>query len=290
MKKEEVFKLLKKRKYTYKELAKITGYHEKYLIKLNKIAKENNYQVINKNIGKQNHIINLNIKKIIIDEWYKKFYRNYKEFYLYLIKKYNFKISYSFLCRYLSNIKYQINCLIIKKEKKNNKYYITAIDYQTNTIIASIENKKNNYKSVKELLFQVFRANGVPFNIVFINLFKNNPFTNIFNKYQITLIPSSNIFSKVKGLENKKVTYRHKDIDLKDFYQRKELKTISDNLVQFKNTRYEIDSKIYIKHLEKVTLYYNNVNNHKFITYQNKEYNLKVYKTLNSKKGLSKYS
>lgn len=291
-KKEDVLKLLKNRKKTYAELAKITGYHEKYLIKLNKIAKKNNYQYINKNIGKQNHLINNDIKHKIKEEWLKNYYKNYITFYNYLINKYNFQISYSFLCRFLSNINYSLNCLIIKKDKMNNKYFNIAIDYQTKTILCYNENSKNSYKSVKNLLLKVFIRNGIPPNITFINLFnKSNPFNKILSKYGIRILPITNKFSNTKWIhQNNKIEYCKKELDLKDFYERKDLKTIENNIIQFDNIRYKINSEIFIKRLENVTLFYNYINNHKFVIYKNKIFPLKKHKILYSKKGLSKYN
>lgn len=291
--KKEVLQLLKNRTVSYHELAKITGYHAKYLIKLNKEAQKNNYIYVNKNIGKKNHLINDNIKNIVKEEWLKYYDKSYIEFYKHIISKYNFKISYSFLCKYLSNIDYNINCLIIKKIKKDNIYFNVAIDYQTKTILNYNENKKNNYKSVKELLLKIFMYYGIPANITFINLFKNNnPFNKILKKYDIKLIASSYKFSKIIALNNNNIPIKYfkKNIDLKDFYEQKNLKTISDNTIQFNNIRYKIESDIIIKHLENVTLFYNNVTDHKFITYKQKEFILQKQKILSSKKGLSKYN
>ena len=48
MKKENVIKLLKNRQVSYKELANITGYHEKSLIRLNKEIKNNTKKDIKK--------------------------------------------------------------------------------------------------------------------------------------------------------------------------------------------------------------------------------------------------
>ncbi len=96
--KEEVAKLIKLKHYTYKELAKITGYHEKSLIRLNSQIQMNTFSVIHRNKNKRpyNYIDDKERNNLIV-LWNKNKYKTYKEFYYAL----NAKYSYSFLCKIL---------------------------------------------------------------------------------------------------------------------------------------------------------------------------------------------
>ena len=96
MKKENVIKLLKNRQVSYKELANITGYHEKSLIRLNKEIKNNTISVIHGNKGKKPHnYIDNETKEKLIDNYKKNNYKSIKSYYNKLKGKY----SYSFLCK-----------------------------------------------------------------------------------------------------------------------------------------------------------------------------------------------
>ena len=53
--KKELKKYLLSKKYTYKELSNITGYHEKSLIRLNRELKNNNFKEEHGNLNKNPH-------------------------------------------------------------------------------------------------------------------------------------------------------------------------------------------------------------------------------------------
>lgn len=115
--KKEVIDLLMTKDCTFKELAQITGYHEKSLIRLNKEIKNNNISVEHGNKNKKPHnYVDENIKKAIVTMFTKRDYKNYKDFY----KTFN-KYSYPFICKVLreNNIKAKNRFFLFKLFKKN---------------------------------------------------------------------------------------------------------------------------------------------------------------------------
>lgn len=97
--KEKVIRILQSKNRTYKELAKLTGYHEKSLVRLHSQIEKKTISVVhgNKNRHPHNYIHETekeNLRKV----WRQNEYKTYKEFYYALNEKY----SYSFLCKLLS--------------------------------------------------------------------------------------------------------------------------------------------------------------------------------------------
>lgn len=85
--------------YSYKELAKITGYHEKSLIRFQSQIKAGTFKEHHGNLNKTPHNkITDSQKENILKLYESQDFKNKKEFYDYLIKQ-NIKISYSALCK-----------------------------------------------------------------------------------------------------------------------------------------------------------------------------------------------
>lgn len=280
MKKEELIELLKnKNNLNYNELASISGYHPKSLIRLNKILKQNNYEVIDNK---------LDIKKNIINDYLKNNYKSYKEFYKFGLK---YNISYSSLCKILSNIKTDEEITIIKKIKTKEKYHFEIIDYKSESLLFKFSSLKNDKKSFREILYLILKEYGRPNNVVFINFFKIIPeeIQSLLKKYKVNILESKSIYRILPKIANK-VLYKKVSINNLDFYNSITRKTIAVNTIQFKNIRYLIDTTIKINKNEEITLYYNDSLNDLFIEYKNEHYKLKKVKEVISKKGESKYN
>lgn len=273
----EVINLLKKRTYTYKQLSKITGYHPKSLIRINKLIKLNN--ITNKKE---------NTKKEIIKEYLNNKYKNYKDFYN--NTKYKNQISYSYLTKILKNVSTNKEVLIIKKTKNN--HYFQIIDYKTKNILFKTKSKKNNTKTFKEILYKILKDYGKPENITFHNFsLKDTNTLELLKKYKINYIEMNSIYKNITPIQktNIKVKYTKTKIDMEDFYELHKRVTISNNTIQFKNIRYKIETYKKIKKNTRINLYYNEKDNKIFISYLNKNYNLKPYKKVTSIKGNTKY-
>lgn len=106
--KSNVIKLLKLNKYTYKQLAIITGYHEKSLIRINSYLKKGLPQ---KKKRIPHNYIEDKIKQELIKNWQQKEFSSYKSYYLHL-KSQGVNYSYSFLCK-----------LLPKKKKKQKEIF-----------------------------------------------------------------------------------------------------------------------------------------------------------------------
>ncbi len=108
MKKEEIIEILKnKGNKTYLELAKLTGYHEKSLIRINREIKRGTYTPSHGNSFREPYNkINDKLKEELISEFQKRAFKTKKAYYNYLKAK-NINYSYAFLCS-----------IIPKKEKK----------------------------------------------------------------------------------------------------------------------------------------------------------------------------
>lgn len=273
----EVINLLKKRTYTYKQLSKITGYHPKSLIRINKLIKLNN--ITNKKD---------NTKKEIIKEYLNNKYKNYKDFYN--NTKYKNQVSYSYLTKILKNVSTNKEVLIIKKTKNN--HYFQIIDYKTKNILFKTKSKKNNTKTFKEILYKILKDYGKPENITFHNFsLKDTNTLELLKKYKINYIEMNSIYKNITPIQktNIKVKYTKTKIDMEDFYELHKRVTISNNTIQFKNIRYKIETYKKIKKNTRIYLYYNEKDNKIFISYLNKNYNLKPYKKVTSIKGNTKY-
>ncbi len=281
---EILIKLLKnKDQYTYKNLAKLTGYHPKSLIRINSQLKKWNYV---------QERLNKNLKKEIINNYLSSNYQSYKDFYNY---GHRYNISYSMLCKILENIKVDKEVVIIKKIKNKGQYYFEVVDYKTKNILFGFKSLRNDKKSFKKILYLIINNFGAPDNLCFMNFFKPVPLEiqNLTNKYHIKILPFKSIYRHTFNnliQSNKSKNYRKVHIDYEDFYNSKIRKTIADNIIQFENIRYVIKSNIKIKKNEIVLLFYNDQRNDMLIKYKNINYKLELYKKVDSKKGNTKYS
>lgn len=270
--------LKNKKDYTYKEISKITGYHQKSLIRLNSLLKkgslkENNKEKIKDEITRQ--YMNTNCSS------YKEFYRDYL----------SYDISYSTLCKILSTTNLNKDFILIKKIKEKGHYYFKVIDYKSKTLILTFDSLKNDKNSIKEILYLIFSKYGLPKEVCFNNFFKTIPLDikKILRKYNITIIPFKSVYRITNINNSKEIRYSKATIDKKDFYKVILRKTIDTNMIQFNNTRYTIDANLIIPKNKEIKLYFNQDMKDLFITYQDKEFKLKRYKDIQSKKENSKY-
>lgn len=280
---EKLIELLKnKENTTYKELAELTGYHPKSLIRLNSKLKRNNYVI---------EEIPSSFKNEIINNYLKSSYKSYKDFY---DNELNYKISYSLLCKIFKNVKTNEDIVFVKKIKDKGKYYFEIIDYRNESLLFCFESLKNDERSFKKIFYLILNNFGSPNNICFVNIFKDVPLDikYLLDKYNVNLLTFKsvyrNIFSKLS--KNRVVNYRKINIDNEDFYNSRVRKTINDNIIQFENVRYIIKSSVKIKKNEVVKLYYNDQKNDIFIKYKGAIYKLDLYKNIESKRGNSKYN
>lgn len=282
---EKVIELLKnKENYTYKEIAKLTGYHPKSLIRLNSNLKKNNYIVEKDN--------KLYLQNEIVVDYLKSKYSSYKDFYDNELK---YNISYSTLCKILKNKKLDEEIVFIRKIKNKGKYYFEIIDYKTESILFCYDSLKNDKKSFRKIFYLILDNFGAPSNISFINFYKSVPLEiqDLLDKYSVNTLPFKSIYRNgINNLsKNKKIiSYKKEQINNEDFYNSKTRKTIDNNIVQFENTRYFIKANFNIKKNEKIILFYNDQKNDLFIKYKDTIYGLSIYKNVKSKKGNSKYN
>lgn len=283
---KEVIKILETKSdtTTYNAIANLTGYHPKSLIRINRLLKNNQY-----NIREEK---NKNLENEIINAYLNSNYKTYKAFYNNTIDKYH--ISYQKLCKILKTSKINKELVIIKKVKIKSNYYFEIIDYKNEIKLFSMDSLKNDIKSIKLILYKLIENYGAPKYITFHSFYKKVPIEilNILEKYNINIISFKGIYRNIfKNLsnENKNIKYQKINIVKEDFYQFSIRKTIADNIVQFNNVRYKINTNKVIKKNIEVIIYFNNEKDDLFIKYNNKNYKLTIIKRVTSKKGTSKY-
>ena len=279
MSKEKLIQILKsKNNNTYEELSKITGYHPKSLIRINKALKNNNYH------------IKKNIDDKIINDYLNSNYKTYKDFY----KNTNYNISYSKLCQIICNKKIDSELVIIKKIKQKGNYYFEVIDYKNELILFTFKSFKNDTKSIKKIIYLILKDYGCPKKITFENFFEKVPkqIEQLLDKYNIKIVIFKSIYRNIfNKLSTDKINVKYKKVDIvkEDFYNYIIRKTIADNIIQFKNTRYKIKTNELIKKNRLVDLYYNDLLTDLFIKINDVKYELSMYKKVESKKGNMKY-
>ncbi len=282
---KKVMELLKKKEnYTYQELASLTGYHSKSLIRIHSKLKKDNYFIKEKK--------KISLKKEMVDHYLASKYQTYQEYY---DKETLYPISYSSFCKICEDIKVNKDIVFIRKIKIKEKIYFEVIDLKREKILFCLDSLKNDKKSVKRILYILLTHFGSPKNISFTNFFKTIPLEiqNLLTKYKIEVVPFKSIYrNHFKTLKKNQegVTYRKVTINKEDFYDFKVRKTIKDNMVQFENARYFIKSNKTIKEKESVLLFYDEQKTDLFIQYQGLNYDLKKYQNIQSKKGNSKYN
>lgn len=281
---EKLILLLKNKNCSYKELSLITGYHPKSLIRINKAIKENKYNIIKLDKEK--------LKEKIVNNYLNKNTINYKSYYN--DKDFNFKISYTTLCKILNSANINEEIVLIQKIKKKGNYHFIIIDHKTKMLLFKIKSKKNDTKSTKKIIEILLQKYGTPKNISFINYFKkpNKDIMNLLKIYNISIIPYKHIYkvSTKNLLQNtQQIKYNNKNINSEYFYNCIDRTTIDINTIQFNNIRYKIKNNININKNTKVKLYFNDKKIVKYVKYNNKKYLLLPIKKLTSKKGNSKY-
>lgn len=289
--KEELVNLLKnKQNETYIELSKKTGYHPKYLIQLNRKLQKNHYHYVKK---KRSKGVSDSIKKQILDDYLEGNDRSYLDFFRRCGKKYS--VSYSFLCKFFSNVRLDISLLLIVKVKKYQDSSFLAIDYSTKQVLYKIPSKKNDSLSVKGLLRFILNTYGSPEHISFVHCLRVIPkeIDDLLQFYDICIVPDQTIYHHAFLSSNRKeefVKYRTCQVNQEHFYNQMVRKTIHDNRIQFCNIRYTILSDKVIPKGKEVILYYDWNQNPIYILYQGVRYSLSVYKKVQSRRGNSKYN
>lgn len=273
-----------KNNYTYSELAKLTGYHPKSLIRINGMLKRNNYisNIDNKKERTQN----------IITDYLHSGYKTYKDFYK--SNNFNYDIAYSTLCNILNKGIVSLKMVLIIKSKINNMYVFNIIDYQNKTLLFSINSERNYEKTIKKVLYILFKDYGCPQYITFRGFFDKLPYSinNILSKYNVKVLDYKSCYNCTLTNLNStnKIKYTYKKIIKEDFYNMIVRKATGENIIQFNNIRYKIVTNIIIKRNTSVMLYYDDLKTDLFIKYNKQIYNITPIKFINSKKGNSKYS
>lgn len=303
--KDKVIELLKNRKETYKDISKITGYHEKYLVKLNKSINQGIDIRMHKSTGKHPpNYISQDIKNNIISSYNDK-YSSKIDFYNKYIVPNNIKISYSHMSKLIDNkIKRQI--LVLKYFRINGYKYYVAFDYESNKLLALI--KSNNKNTVNWLLLinSIVKSYGVPDCLYDYGIFTHNEdyVNNIcklldikrVNNYKIKINKprkeiiklAKNNYKEDKIIKLGNITYRKADISSDLFYIRKRVKLIGRNTIQFKNKRYYIESNDIVPS-SIVTIYYPYDYSNIIVEVNNKKYSTHILKKIESSMGKSKY-
>lgn len=281
---KELIEILKnKSNSTYNELASLTGYHPKSLVRINSMIKKNEYSKKEKERFK--------MYESVITEYINSTCKTYKEFYNSNLL--NYQISYPTLCNILRKTKLKKEMVLIRKRKKKGNYYFEVMDYQNESLLFTYDSMKNDIKSLKNIIYLLLKNYGSPKNISFANFFKNvpTPIQDLLNKYHMNRISFKSSFRKsFKNLSNTNtIKYQPRKIKKEDFYNRISRKTIADNVIQFNNIRYQINTKVLIKQNTTINLYYNNEKKDLFIKLNATIYTLTPYKDITSKKGNSKY-
>ena len=282
----ELIKLLKNNNYgTFKDLAIISGYHEKSLIRLNSMLKKKNYEIIKKK-KKPSRQVNNDLRDVIINDYSCGKYKSYREVY----NNYKNLVSYSYICKLLSDIMIEKEILVIAKMNYLGKYYYVAIDYSTLEVLYFIKTCDGNIDSV---LGYILNNYGIPSNVYFyhINCIKSI----LIKKYNISIIDNIKLINKRickvkvigKSITKYNIRYGKYVYSKDDFYKHVKRKVLRNNLIQFNNIRYKIVCGFLIKHLEIVDLYYSN--DDVYIKYNGNVYQLIKDEKVTSRKGLSKY-
>lgn len=279
--KEKLIELLKNKNNTsYNELASISGYHPKSLIRINKQIQNKSYNM--KFSSKEN------MRQNIITNFLNSNYCTYKEYYK--SKTFAYKISYSLLCKILNSTEIDNEIVIIKKIRNKNDNYFIIYDYLQKTLLFKFKSKKNDTKSVLEIIENLLNNYGFPKNICFSNFKINNKIKSILNNYKINILPYKTVYKYSPKTKDKiNIKYTNKKINKDDFYNTVIRKTTATNVFQFNNIRYKVESNEKIKKRSSVLVYFNKDKSDIYIKYKNKSYIITPLKILKSKKGNSKY-
>lgn len=283
--KEKLIEILcNKHDYTYDELASMTGYHPKSLVRINSMIKNGTYSTRKDEKDK--------IYESIVNDYLSSDCKTYREFYNLAAFKYG--VSYSTLCKVLKSVKTEDEIAFIRKVKEIGNYHFEVIDYASESILFTYKSAKNDIKSVKGIIYLLIKNYGSPNGISFVNLFNDVPsiIQSTLDKYGITLVNFKSCyrdcFNNLSLARN--IKYRQKPIEKADFYNVIIRKTIADNTIQFDNTRYKIKTELSIVRNSVVMLYYDNSKADLFIKYDDSIYGLTPIKDVHSKKGASKYN
>ncbi len=282
-KKELIEILNKKDNSTYDELALLTGYHPKSLARISSMIKRNRYDLIDNKRSELN--------RSIIADYLDSSCKTYKEFYS--LNSFKYGVSYSTLCKVLKDAKDKREAVLIKKIKTKGNYFFEIVDFSSESILFTYNSLKNDTKSVKKILYLLIKNYGSPQNISFVNFFPDVPtcIRGLLSKYDINLLDFKSChrksFNNLSHEEN--IKYRSKKIHKEDFYDIIARRTIADNIIQFQNVRYNIETKKIIKRNTKVILYYDNLEKDIFVKFNDKIFELTHFKDIDSKKGTTKY-
>lgn len=290
---EKLFALFeKKQQYTFRELSKITGYHEKYLIRLYKKYRTFGCENVYK---KRNKKFSLELVQDLRNTYENGNFNSYRSFYREISNQYG--ISYSSLCKILSKNKLSEDVLLIAKVKEVGNVHFKVVDYQSGTMILEYPSEKNDLKSFKSILYEVATKIGTPKKVCFVNFFSSIPFTahKILMKYHIEVLSSKRAYSSsIRSASKKEVPkndfYSTTKIDREDFYDSFKRRTTGINLFQIKNVRYKILSEEKILKNRDVIVYISKDQKNKFVKYNGSYYGIEEFRRVQSKKGLSKYS
>lgn len=282
MSREKIVELLRSRNCSYRELAKISGYHEKSLIRLNSQLRNGQY--------KDSRDLKSNYEKII-DDYRTHDFKNYRDFYN--ARKQIYKYKYSTICKILGSTRLDTEILFVKKIKNQSDYHFLVVDGQSGRRLMRLDSCKNDFRSVKKIIFWILSNCGAPSKICFVNFFKVVPseIDRILKKYRIDVILFSSIYRNnlKESAELIEVKYRHVNIIREDFYYSTIRKCILVNSVQFRNVRYKILSRIPIPKNSRVTLYCDENGEDIFVLFNGEKFEVEAYKRTMSKRGNTKY-
>ena len=297
MSKEELYKLLKnKGDKTFKQLSKMTGYHEKYLIRMHSQIMENGlpkpkkreaYNKINQNSIK-------NLKKLYSENNF----ISKKDFYRFLKEKNIYTPSYSKLCSILKEKKSHPNtCVMVKYVVHYMPVYV-AFDYDSRDILFIIENVYNNKEAFHIMMSTLVRQYGAPRFVMCDKLFSHDKeyYKDYLEQYAIKSIDSDReirgAIRKVRKQLNlsmkrkSQVRYRACLYDEKSLYFKKEIH-INDNLtLQFQNKLYKVNNSV---SKGKALIFYDRDNSVKLVEQNGVASDVEEIKRKESKRGLTKY-
>lgn len=298
--KDELYKLLNnKGNKTFKQLSDLSGYHDKYLIKIypkvinNEVPKKSKKRIAYNKIDEN---IVLNLKNSYLESSI----TNKKKFYNFLKENNIYTPSYSKLCTILKEEKkHEDMCVATKYIINGNPIYV-VFDYETLNILFVLDDESNNKDAFHTILSTLIKNYGAPKFMACDSLFSHN------KEYYKTYLKEFSIKSigdvyEIRGAKrkirkqlmffdpNKKIKKRYRlcKYDKISFYFRKNVYINENFTFQFHNTIYKVNNNSILK--GKAEIYYDKENVVIQVIQNNVISQVSIIKKVISKKGLTKY-
>lgn len=298
--KNELYRLLKnKGNRTFKQLSELSGYHDKYLIKIypkvikNEVHKKSKKRIAHNKIDEN---VILNLKNLYLESGI----TNKKEFYNFLKRSNVYTPSYSKLCNILKEEKTHEDTCVVAKYIINNKPIYVVFDYTTLNILFILDSENNNKEAFHVILNTLIKNYGAPKFIACDSLFPHNKeYYKIYLKsFSIKSIEDEYEIRSAKRRIRKQLMFFNPNKKIKNIYRSCEYDKISFNFkkkvyinenltFQFHNTIYKVNNNSVSK--GKAEIFYDKENVVNQVIQNNVISEVSIIKKVISKKGLTKY-